>query len=92
MIDEYITIVKKELGDSAAIEKVVALMVKQGALEFQNVRRVLIIHEFDHLYATQTKRTAMDIEHEIAARYNMSQRNVAYIRDNSIKRKREKGF
>lgn len=88
MIDLYAEIIKKKLGEQPTVEKILALMVEHGALEFPSVRRAVVVYEFWELYRKEPKRTACDIELELAARFDMSRRNVTHLRSRDVKRGR----
>ena len=90
MIEQYVAIVKEQLGDGATVESIVELMVKQGAAKTTCIRRAVIVHEFFRIYTSEPKRSARDIEEELAVRYGLTREGVIYLRNRSSKRKQKR--
>ncbi len=78
---EIIRIAKTKLGEGATVEQVVEFLYAGGAINNRSLRFHVIGAEFFRLMR-DTDRTASDIEQELAARYDVSQDFVKYIRGN----------
>ncbi len=76
----------KKFGPMVSPDVIVKELASAQALEPHDARRMLVRMDFFDLVKKSPERSANDIEHELALKYNVSLRQVQYMR--SFRKKR----
>lgn len=79
--DDLVRILGEKLGASPSLSSTVVYLIECGVIDRTYMRIHVVGSEFFRKMAEPEDRTASDIEHELAARYDLTKRRVQQIRE-----------